>query len=876
MSFVDFVALNFIYVSVDYSCNAILIQSPLSRRQSERERVSIRASTSLEMWRNLEGEHGVSNFGARYGESKIQQTTDIENLNNTDPFLLYDQGIVRGNASFEGANEASNGHVMSQSHNVLENGSEDNHSILSDQSSDLGEIERERVRQVFQEWMSTDVKDHSQSLSVSHKNNYSGEPWLGENERERVRIIREWVQINIQQSGAGSPRDEGAADIGSQFEQVRDRFLVSHSENIERKPVHIYCGRKALLDLLMKFLMERKREIQGLLEYKPVSNFTYRNRIQSLLKSRFLRNERLMTSYERTTSDATSELGLLRQNHTVSELRKEILSRLVNNARGSGKDLQLNTSSKDGLNHHQCEQSQSSKEQEMIDECYDQSELDNEEREFDGSHVVENSESITFELVNQQKSVNQIAEHSDQIRGKQDIKQETSNFEYIFYVPERENDGIRNLMENGATAWLQETATVELGSRGRVPEDHEPFHDNDAPRSEASDTHEVYGHSPILVGSTFEDYEWQVLLAQADVLRDHKESNLQQSEEPDELVIKHGESEHLSGSEHNETTNDTIEDMSGSWQEDAAKQWSPENTEHDTEERIYEQEQHEDWQSNALEGASDDWLHMPSGQNAGSMRRVDLFYMPDDDSVHNIELRELLSRRRVSNLLQSGFRQSLDQLIQSYVERQAHASECYMDGTSLSPDAMKYELLQENGNQDGYHVSREANPFAMFPQQVAPSQTLWDLDSDDQNLPLQNMWQHIGTESSPVLDESTLKLDWEIIHGLRNDMARLQQRMDNMQRVLKKCMEMQIELQRTVHQDVSAALNPHSCSTDIGACENSLLNDESKWDKVRKTICCVYCHSSIDALLYGFPSNFRWHSLTKIFHKSAHSFLINL
>ncbi|KAG5620786.1 hypothetical protein H5410_006004 [Solanum commersonii] len=112
---------------------------------------------------------------------------------------------------------------------------------------------------------------------------------------------------------------------------------------------------------------------------------------------------------------------------------------------------------------------------------------------------------------------------------------------------------LRNLTENGAA--------VESGSRGHVREDHEPFHDNDAPRSEASDTHEVYGHSHGLIRSTFEDYEWQVLSSQAedpqDVVTDHEERNLRQSEAPYELVIEHGESEQMSSSEHNETTNNT-------------------------------------------------------------------------------------------------------------------------------------------------------------------------------------------------------------------------------------------------------------------------------------------------------------------------------
>ncbi|KAH0672555.1 hypothetical protein KY290_024783 [Solanum tuberosum] len=183
-----------------------------------------------------------------------------------------------------------------------------------------------------------------------------------------------------------------------------------------------------------------------------------------------------------------------------------------------------------------------------------------------GFHVIGNSECITFEDVNQQNSGDQIAEHSNQIRGKEDIEQETSNFEFISNVPERENNDIRNLTENGAA--------VESGSRGHVREAHEPFHDNDAPRSEAS------RRSP-------------------EVVTDHEERNLRQQEAPYELVIEHGR------------------------------------------------------------------------------------------------------KRRVSNLLQSGFCESLDQLIQSYVERQGHTSEWYMGGTLSSPDDMEHKLLQEYDNQDG-------------------------------------------------------------------------------------------------------------------------------------------------------------------------------
>lgn len=240
----------------------------------------------------IAGLHNLSAFGpSLFGESRSpisRQWGDEAGRPST-----HSSSLLKMRSELENDNEVSHSHrsrgqrngsdsegglnisipAGQRSDNESENADEtDNNSIVSEQSSDLGETERERVRQIFREWMNSGAK--------GHPSNRLGPEWLGENESERVRIIRESVQMNAQQrDNLGSVRD-GGNGAGSQIERVCDGSVIAHPDIGVRRPIRRLCGRQTLLDLLLRAQTERKEELRDLLEQKPVSDFAHRNRIQ--------------------------------------------------------------------------------------------------------------------------------------------------------------------------------------------------------------------------------------------------------------------------------------------------------------------------------------------------------------------------------------------------------------------------------------------------------------------------------------------------------------------------------------------------------------------------------------------------------------------
>ncbi|KAH1066976.1 hypothetical protein J1N35_031963 [Gossypium stocksii] len=744
-------------------------REPQSQTSRRRENGSTRASSLLQMWRELEDEHVVSHAQERASERMLHtrsddlSVTDLSDSRNSEHSGVSDDASVSENEFGQWLPDRFG----------LQSRNGDSSNLSCEHTSDLGEVERERVRQIFREWMNSGGRDRTSNVSC--RNNSSRAQWLGETEQERVRIIREWMQMNSQQRGACvDGREEQAADVGGQIDRVLDGLVINQNEGrteLVRRGIRKLCGRQALLDMLKKAERERQTELQGLLEHRAVSNFAHRNRIQSLLRGRFLRNDR-MGEGNRSTSIAASELGLLRQKQTVSGLREGFFSRLDNSGSGPASSNHSDTSSNADTNANRNEQNQ-----------------------------VNNSE------------------HENE---------QTDNQMFLHGITDL-GDDVEDVRWQETSARVEEWREQICGSVAR--EWQWSFSD------ESNESRDAIGE--------FLDGDWQENLANELSLETlpneaGEHSNLQEADEASYEHSPQNDIENLEGNPAVQIDGQESASLVELWQEEdqetAEADWQEAGNEYIESIDGNEEASDRHHEHGGLRGTAQDWMEGSYNQEPVTIRRTDTFYFPDDDNVHSMELRELLSRRSVSTLLHSGFRESLDQLIQSYVERQNHAPvDWVLEGTSPSPASLEQDLEQQSGDQNDGHGDAETPPLTLPSPGMPPMQPLWNQDSHHYNWASHDVHQRFGIE-------------WEVINDLRIDMARMQQRMNNMQRMLEACMDMQLQIQRSIRQEVSAALNRSAGSQ--GVIDDNLPKDDSNWDNVRKGICCICCEGNIDSLLY--------------------------
>ncbi|RWW10040.1 hypothetical protein GW17_00026438 [Ensete ventricosum] len=592
-----------------------------------------RSSSILQMWRELE--HVTAS--ARGRRDTAADSVDGD-WSRGDGRQLGGSSVAASESEYNGYDQWTHG-GMDLSRRPGEE--EDDQRSSREQSPELGDGERERVRQIVRGWMPESGMSDAESR-ISARNDTQRAEWLGEIERERVRLVREWVQMASQQQ-----RDARTSRRESERERNQDGSVTDHEdgqpEHVQRELLRLR-GRQARLELIMRMMTERQRELQSLSEHHAVSEFAHRSRIQ-VIRSGWL---------EKT---ATEPQGVMPTWRVASVLWLFVGAPVADGSLENIVRVQANS-------HSDALASQN----------------------FATARTDHSQEGTTLELPNDNQDQNQ--SRAEDINSHQLIQTHATT--------ELETSLTNNTinMEESATqlAGLQEEAAQETRD------------------SEASTE----------VGFS----EW------------HAEAG---------------------------------EEFDGNRQENVVQDWTHDTSENGDEEDSHVPEVHEEWHEDESHDTEETWHDEQSDDlrdpRSSPTRRVSRFIPPDDENVYSMELRELLSRS-VSNLLHSGFRESLDQLIQSYVERQGRAPIDWDLQTSL-------------------------------PSPISPE------DEDNQG-------DDLNQEIQDVVDRPQIALlmqEWDAISDLRADMARLQQGMSNMQRMLEACMDMQLELQRSVRQEVSAALN---------------------------------------------------------------------
>lgn len=237
-------------------------------------------------------------------------------------------------------------------------------------------------------------------------------------------------------------------------------------------------------------------------------------------------------------------------------------------------------------------------EQELPDGIYDLFEPSDEEREGNGFSVEKN---LTSNLIKEQNQ-----------------RASTSQAPGCHGVDGVVSQSVRN---SNADECAGETSELEVRAEGCLEDVPEVIQEQNAPIIETSPVHEVVDSGQVEDPEVHvtEDLNRQETVALAEEWRestpDHEEGDWQQ------------QSNIVSGNE---------ETLIGTWQEGGDN--------NDSGEQSHAQEPQDDWHRNDLQEAIDSWLDVPSGEDVGSIGRVDTFYFPDDDNVYSMELRELLSR----------------------------------------------------------------------------------------------------------------------------------------------------------------------------------------------------------------------------------------
>ncbi|XP_073005024.1 uncharacterized protein [Typha latifolia] len=156
-----------------------------------------------------------------------------------------------------------------------------------------------------------------------------------------------------------------------------------------------------------------------------------------------------------------------------------------------------------------------------------------------------------------------------------------------------------------------------------------------------------------------------------------------------------------------------------------------------------------------------------------------LYHDVFDDLSNNMEIRDLLERRRVSTSLASDFRDKMNLLVLSFLHRrgQEHFGDNFAEDYETQP------------------LQRQNNEFQIVDQDPCASSSL--VPFRYQRIQHPDSWRHASIQPH----ESQNFLDTEIMHDLRSDMTRIHHDITELRKSLESCMDWQEKLQYSIKQE---------------------------------------------------------------------------
>ncbi|CAM6095448.1 unnamed protein product [Calypogeia fissa] len=219
----------------------------------------------------------------------------------------------------------------------------------------------------------------------------------------------------------------------------------------------------------------------------------------------------------------------------------------------------------------------------------------------------------------------------------------------------------------------------------------------------------------------------------------------------------------------------------------------------------------------------------------------------EEATAYNMELRELLARQSVTNVLASDFRDRLDQLIRSFIQTQGRTPQPWNMSRPTRQGTERGQQQPRVAQQDRLNINRRANVsqaahLAIPRPPSPPPHPLWQEDIMAMQQPQQPL-----TWPRPALRRSAAEMEWETTsRALRTDVNFLQRSMNEMREMMESSIQMQLELQRSIRQEISGALQRMYIGKEI---PDEALSG-SKWSSVNRGTCCICCDKQIDCLLY--------------------------